>query len=154
MKLNPNKGLKYTKRLVAVSMAGSILSVVTGMAGFGELYPFATWKLYTQPLGSKNIYEEYRIYTLAPDNAMWQRQSVMNNPKDFTQDEYVYTLNKLVAGALSDAPDSVMFRSRLQSFVKYVAPPAAAYKIVKETYHPLEHLHHPQHYDTLTVLRF
>lgn len=154
MKLSVKSRLKYTRILVLASMAGSALTYFSGMMGLGELYPFANWKLFTQPLGNSNYIEEYRIYTLPAGHTTWQRQAVVTNSENFTQDEYTYTLNGLVNGTLSGKADSAVFYTRLHTFVKYIAPPAAAYKIVRETYRPLQHYNNPQHYDTLTVIRF
>ncbi|GAB3199493.1 hypothetical protein GCM10027293_18550 [Pontibacter aydingkolensis] len=132
-------------------MAGSFLTYFTGMMGLGEFYPFANWKLFTQPLGSKNHYQEYRVYTLPIGDTAWQRQPVISGSESYTKDEYIYTLNSLTQHALAD---SAAFHTRLLTFVKYISPPASAYKIVQETYQPLEYVRNPQHYDTLTVIRF
>ncbi|WP_439879570.1 hypothetical protein ACSX1A_10300 [Pontibacter sp. MBLB2868] len=146
--------LKYTKALVLISIAGTFATVITGALGWGEVYPFATWKLYTQPLGSKHTFTEFRIYTLAKGEQHWKRQPVITNSPNFTPDEYVYTLNKLISASTSDSPDTTLFKSKLEIFVKYIAPAAEHYKIVRETYSPLELLQNPQHYDTLTVISF
>lgn len=154
MKLSTAIRLKCTKVLVLVSITGSFATVVTGAFGWGEIYPFATWKLYTQPLGSKHTFTEYRIYSFSEEQQNWERQPVPTTSPNFTPDEYVYTLNKLVAASMADSPDTALFKNRLKVFVQYVAPPADRYKIVRETYSPLELIENPQQYDTLTVIRF
>ena len=154
MRFSAKSRLKYTRLLVLVSMAGSLLTTFSGKLGLGELYPFANWKLFTQPLGSNNLVEEYRIYTLAPTDTTWKRQEVSPLYHNFTRDEYSYTLGGLTQAALSGNTDSTTAYSRLLNFAKYTAPGAAAYKIVRETYQPLEYLQHAKHYDTLTVIRF
>ena len=154
MRFSAKSRFKYTRILVVASMAGSLLTTVTGKFGYGELYPFANWKLFTQPLGSNNLVSEFRIYTLAPEDTTWERQEVAQLYNNFTRDEYSYTLSGLTQAALSGNTDSATVYSRLLNFAKYAAPGAAAYKIVRETYQPLEYLQHPEHYDTLTVIRF
>lgn len=154
MELNAKSRFIFTRLLVCASMGLSILTAVAAPLGIGELYPFATWKLFTQPIGSKNFAKDYRIYTLAPGQKVWQRQTVPKDSEIYTPDEYFYTLNGLAEGALSGKADTAVYRARLRSFAKYVAPGAAAYRIVQETYKPSQLLQHPQHYDTLTVIRF
>ncbi|RIJ42631.1 hypothetical protein [Pontibacter oryzae] len=153
MSLITAKTYRFTRALVLASMAGSCLTVLSLALGFGELYPFATWKLYTQPLGSKREVKEYRIYTQQANSSTWQRQPV-HPAATFTQDEYVYTLNALTQAATAATGDTLAAQTRLLLFTRTVAPGAAKYKIVEERYNPQELLQNANAYDTLTIVRF
>ncbi|WP_337068704.1 hypothetical protein [Pontibacter sp. 13R65] len=140
--------------MLITSIAGSLLSVFTLSSGWGEVYPFFSWKLFTQPLGNKGSYTEYRIYTSnTKEGAKWQRQEIKATPT-FTTDEYYYCFNALVKTALADSARGSNAKANLFSFVRHVVPAAHAYKIVEEIYAPLELLNNPTRYDTLTVITF
>src|SRR6478609_196829 len=54
--------LKITKYLLVLSLLGSCISLLTSIAGKGELYPFFYWKLYPQPIGWDHKTTTIRIY--------------------------------------------------------------------------------------------
>lgn len=150
VQFSPKAGFRLTRLLVLLSIMGSGLSIFLSETGFGEVYPFATWKLYTQPLGNKQAYAEYRLYTLTPGDSVFRRQAIRPTAT-FTTDEYVYTLHALTQAALGQDAAS---KARLLQFARHVAPGARQYKIVQESYHPKLHVTAPQTYDTRTVIRF
>ncbi|MHA6248300.1 hypothetical protein ACXYMU_10215 [Pontibacter sp. CAU 1760] len=153
VQFSPKSGFRLTRLLVLLSIAGSGLSILLSGTGFGEVYPFATWKLYTQPLGNKQVYEEYRLYTLTPGDSAFRRLSVQATDA-FTADEYVYTLHALTQAALGQGAASGKAKARLLQFARHVAPAATQYQVVQERYHPKHHAAAPQAYDTRTVIRF
>ncbi|MCJ8164567.1 hypothetical protein MKJ04_06885 [Pontibacter sp. E15-1] len=153
MRPSSKTGFILTRLLVLLSFLGSLLTSLLAFTGFGEVYPFASWKLYTQPLGYKRHVEEYRIYTMPKGATQYVRQPV-SPTVTFSQDEYVYTLTTLVQAALAEGQTSVKAKARLLSFAQHVAPAASHYKIVRESYTPNLHSIAPQRYDTLTVLTF
>jgi len=54
--------LKVLRILWLMSIIGSILTLFSVKIGWGELYPFTSWKLFTQPIGSTDSYEGFCIY--------------------------------------------------------------------------------------------
>ncbi len=130
---NPRR-LLCLKVLVLLSMAGSLGSVFTIRQGWGEIYPFTTWKLFTQPRGNKGQVAFYRIYLKEPRSGQYVRQPV-KPMRTFTQDEYVYTLDYLVTEALPDsARQKSLAKEKVSAFVQYLYPEAEDYKIVRENY--------------------
>lgn len=55
---------KYTRILYFLSLALSLTSLYVLEKGGKEIYPFFSWKLFTNPSGSENFEEQYRIYTV------------------------------------------------------------------------------------------
>ena len=115
--------------------------------GNEQVYPFTTWKLYTQPHGWHLNRAEYRIYSFTKGEMT--RHSV-NAEKSFTTDEYIYTLNYLTNQAINDSTKI----SKLKSFASFMVGNYNEYAIVKETYNPFNIFENSQNYDTTTVLRF
>lgn len=142
-----------TRILVLFSLLGSLGSVLTLHFGLGEIYPFYTWKLYSQPLGSTGYYTEYRIYSTINSKQKFKRKPIKATPT-FTREEYVYTFNALVAKTLANSVGSTDYKAKLLLFIKHVDPGAAAYKVVSETYNPKDLAAGLSHYDTATVVTF
>ena len=151
--LSSSKRLLYTKVLVVVSVAGSLCTSLTLRAGWGELYPFANWKLFTQPRGSNGLYSSYRIYTLQPGDSVFRRQPVRAT-RLFNQDDYVYALDYLVNSTLADSTGTGTSSLKLQALVKHLYPGATAYRVVRESTTPQQLLHQPHMYEAETVARF
>jgi hypothetical protein len=139
--------------LVVVSILGSLFSSFTLIKGWGELYPFANWKLFTQPRGSDNHYSTYRIYTRQPGQATFQRQAVRAT-RTFDQDDYMYTLDYWVNRTLADSAHATQSRTKLHALVKYLHPQAQEYRVVKESATVQDLLQHPQIFKAYTVVRF
>lgn len=114
-----------------------------------ELYPFFYWRLYSEPIG---IEEEgtvtFRLYSDSGDG-VWRRHPHEANPH-YTRQEYVEQWNYLVGSAILDQEGPA--RERLARFVTYYVPAAERYRVVAETFRPLDLLQNPSSYDTTTVL--
>ncbi|WP_125077809.1 hypothetical protein [Rufibacter latericius] len=151
--LSSSRRLLGLRVLVAVSILGSLCSSFTLIRGWGELYPFANWKLFTQPRGSDGLYSTYRIYTRQPGEATFQRQAVRPT-RSFDQDDYVYTLDYWVNRTLQDTAGTTKSRERLHALVRYLHPQAQEYRIVKERANVEDLLHHPARFKADTVVRF
>ena len=150
--LNSKNKFQITKWIVIGSIFLSLFSVVADKLGWGLLYPFFSWKLYTQPYGWENKADQYRIYVRNDDSITYTRKSVKAT-STFTTDEYVYTLRALVAKSLEgDEQTKTLSKQKLDVLVRHLEPNYAHYKIVKETFVPTELIASPQKYDTCTVL--
>ncbi|WP_205501427.1 hypothetical protein [Rufibacter psychrotolerans] len=145
--------LVWLRVLVVVSIIGSLCSSFTLIKGWGELYPFANWKLFTQPRGSDNHYSTYRIYTRTAGEKTFQRQAVRPT-RTFDQDDYVYTLDYWVNRTLADSAGTTNSKARLHTLIKYLHPEASEYRIVRESTTVEELLHHPNNYEADTVVWF
>jgi len=150
--INQNR-YRYTKILVIISIICSFISFITISIGGAEIYPFSCFKLYTQPCGSKNSNTEYRIYSRAKLKEPFHR-----NPNHLTEifdsDGYSYTFSYLIRKTLEDSLNHEGHKKKLLVFAKYVVPDQTEYKIVAETYHPLDLMKNPIPYDTATIITF
>lgn len=151
--MNIEKRLILTKSLIIISVISALLSFVTIKKGWGEVYPFFTWKLYSQPIGTKGEVIEYRIYGKNLNESQFDRICVKDTGS-FTPDEYVYTFNFLINETLNDSLNRNGFKEKLLLFVRHVSPSKDQYKVVREVYNPEKILLNPQNYDTTTVVIF
>ncbi len=140
-----------TKYLVIASLLLSVVSIYSTKAGWGEIYPFYFWKLYSQPLGNTKVVSEYRIYAKQKSDSAFCRMAVKDN-YTFTVGEYVYTLHRLVTDYSNTRSETN--KNRLYDFVKHVEPEYEQYEIIKETYRPLEIFKNENVYDTSVEIIF
>lgn len=150
---SPRQRFHLIRLLVLLSILGSLFSSFTLIRGWGEIYPFANWKLFTQPRGSNRQYSTYRIYTRQPGDSVFRRQPV-HATRTFDQDDYVYTLESLVNQTLADSTNSGPSRKKLEALVRHLHPTAQNYQIVRESTTLDRLLHHPDHFTTDTVITF
>ena len=138
----------YTKVIVIISILLSFISIISVKIA----YPFFSWKLYTQPLGTQGRFEEYRIYSKMKMDSVFNRNNIREIPT-FTTDEYVYTLNYFVNKTLSYPSE---YKARLLVVCKHFVPNSDEYKIVLESYNPsdLYSNNNKNNYDTTTVVTF
>ncbi len=141
--------LRNTKILVVLSIVLSCFSYGTTLKGWGEIYPFYFWKLYSQPAGWAQKYTGYRIYAKNKSETHWTR--LANIPRaTFNRDETLYFLNPITA-RLIQHPNKKDFL-KLKIFCTYIAPEYDDYKVVAEIFNPLDLVQNPNNYDTSTVL--
>jgi hypothetical protein len=145
--------LKITIAIFIISMAGHVISHFTQRKHLGTFYPFFSWKLFSQPLGTNHQVTEYRIYSRAGGAATFERNPVKALP-DLSPDDYVYTLDFLVSQTLRDSLQEHDYKHTLFEFVQHVVPGSDSYKIVSETYDPKQLLNNNAQYDTATVITF
>ena len=153
LNMKASTSLRLTRYLIISSIIGSLVSIYTLHMGAGELYPFFTWKLYSQPLGSARTFTEYRIYCKKNGENHFRRIAIKPT-STFTAEEYVYTFNSLIAKTLKDTTIALGHKNKLLSFIKHVQPGADQYKVVAETYHPKDLANGISQYDTITVISF
>jgi len=61
---------KYTKLLFFVSILLALSSMVLIERGGYEIYPFFSWKLFTNPSGNSKVTEQYRMYRIQKNDTM------------------------------------------------------------------------------------
>ena len=152
MKLS-HLNLKLTISLVFLSIVLNILSFFTTRKNLGSIYPFFDWKLFSQPSATKLKTSEYRIYSKKNNEKFFKRNKI-TPIKDYSADEYVYSLNYLTQCTLDDSLPGSPSKQKLLLFITHVVPNADKYKIVLETYNPKELLVNPNKYDTTTIITF
>lgn len=141
--------LFYTKILVIASAICSLLGVLVP----NDIYPFSPYKLFTQPMGTKNTFTEYRIYSRPTLKENFKRNPIKETPS-YDYDSYGYLFNFLTNKVIEKKESHDEYKQKLLLFSKHIVPAQAEYKIVSETYHPLDLLNKPNKYDTATVITF
>jgi hypothetical protein len=148
--MTDQKRFLYTKIIVIGSVLISLLSFVTQI----YFYPFFHYKLYTQPLGFKNSSTEYRIYSQTDSSDLFIRNPIKPT-STYDYESYLYTFNFLISEIENSKGDRLFFYKRkLLKFCKEVVPGQKQYKIVSETYHPLDLKNEKVKYDTTTIINF
>ena len=130
--MNTKKKLALTKLLFFLSIVLSLGSFVTIGKGYGEIYPFYYWKLFSQPYGWDGAVDDYRVYAKKDSKDTWVRLE-NHGYKDIDQDDYFYLILNQVN---LYEEDSTLARKKLLTFCQYIAPEYDKYKIVKETFNP------------------
>ncbi len=137
--------------IVVMSILLSWGSIFTVKKNLGEIYPFFFWKLYTQPIGWENKVEDYRIYASDGQNCFNKRLPVRPT-HTFSTGEYMYTFETIMLKYLKNKDQKSL--DRIKDFVHHVEPGYKNYRIVKETYIPLDLKENKSIYDTATVISF
>lgn len=145
--------LKKTRLIVVISIILSAVSFWTTQKGWSEVYPFYFWKLYSQPAGWSKSYTSYRVYAKKSDANSWTRLKNQDRAS-FNRDELLYFLNPITKRITSSGSENrKKDLIKLKAFCKYIAPSYDDYKVVAETFNPLEIVHDSLKYDTLTVIQ-
>lgn len=150
--MSPTRRLKATRLVALLAMVLMVVSYpIYKVSGVKELYPFFHWRLFSTPVGWDGA-TTYRFYTRAAPDAPWRRQTIRPAP-GYSLKDYQYQWAALVQRALQDSLRRTDAYERLAVFARLTDPDAAAYRVVAETYDPLDLLDDPTRYDTTTVLR-
>jgi hypothetical protein len=115
--------------LIIISMALGAVGIFASKNGYGELYPFFSWRLYSKPLGAEGGVSQYRIYGLSAGATDFTRIRIADTPT-FSATDYVYTLEFLARQYQGDTTKA----SALRIFCKHCHPEYQAYRLVKEEY--------------------
>ncbi len=133
-----------TKALVFLSIVLSCTSLITTARGWGEIYPFFYWKLFSQPNGSHHQDHVYRIYV--PDSDSILKRLPIEHKATYTKDDIMYSLAYFVS-------DTLYGKEKLRALCRYLYPEFREYHIYKEEYAPLDILRNPDNYDTILVTK-
>lgn len=125
---------KYTKHLFFFSVGTSLVSLVLIEKGHKELFPFASWKLFTVPSGGALQEERYVLFGLKNSDTLKinyaPSQKYEANDKAIITDTYGQKIEKNEEREIS--------RKKLLVFAKDIEPDFTGYLLYKETYNPKE----------------
>lgn len=147
------KALRYTFFLVLLSVLFSIASLSTSRVGWGEMYPFFYWKLYSQPIGREGGVENIRVYAKNTFDEHWTRVA-NKNYQDIDPDEHNYFLGYHALQVENQTSEAESSKKRLLIFAGYIAPEYDHYKIVKELHRPQDILNGNDLYSTEDLVVF
>lgn len=143
--------LQWTKAIVLAGIILGYVSYGTNKLGWGEVYPFASWRLYAAPVGINEPASAFRIYWLDAESKMWRRQAL--EPRaHLSRKEQGYILGQWARRLLEDSTD-LDAKHRLRVIAETLAPNARAYRIVEESFYSLPLYADSTRFDTSTVAR-
>ena len=121
---------KYTYYLFGVSLVLSFLSFFTIKRGYGEIYPFYTWRLFTKPSGTSTTDLQYRLYGISKKDTVRLRNT--ESPL-FDGNEKASMINNL-GTKIAENKDDQESKGKLLRFAKEVEPGYQSYLLVKESF--------------------
>lgn len=151
--MKDSPGVKWTRALVLGGIFLSYLSYPTEKLGWDEIYPFAHWRLFSEPVGINEPATAYRVYIRSDSTEDWRRVA-LSPSATMTRKEQGYVLNYWAAQYLRDTTNADI-RSRLRTAAETIAPEeSSSYRVVAETFLALPIYEDSTQYDTTTVVRF
>ena len=142
--------VRATMILVMVGIFFSYASYGTEKLGLGTLYPFFHWRLYSAPVASEGAIT-YRIYTPDSSGGGWVRHPASGSYA-YPQYDHQRLLGGLARQADAGTADDSTVAIKLTLLVNEVVPGADTFRVVAESYLPLQLLKDPSRYDTATVV--
>lgn len=143
----------WTRWLVIVGILLGYMSYGTKKLGFGEIYPFADWRLYSAPVGINEEASTFRVYSYDEGSRSWQRHPLQSN-RAFTRKEAAYIINYWSRQVEEDSIPDVHAHTALEQTARLFATDGVRLRIVEETYYSLPLYEDPERYDTSTVATF
>lgn len=120
---------KYTYHLFVIAFALSMLSFFTIKAGYGEIYPFFTWRLFTKPSGTSTEDFQYKLYGLVNRDTIRLKNT---DSKLYDGNEKASLINNL--GCEVDQNKNSVAKQKLYRFARVIAPSFQEFLLVKETF--------------------
>ncbi|CAD7800823.1 hypothetical protein CHRY9390_00685 [Chryseobacterium aquaeductus] len=125
---------KYTKHLFIFSFCMSLVSLVLIEKGHKEMFPFASWKLFTVPSGGALEEERYVLYGVKNSDTAKINFTPLKNYESNDQAVITDTYGKNIEN--NDTRE--ISRKKLLIFAKDIAPNYDGYVLYKEIYNPKE----------------
>lgn len=123
---------KYTKHLFFFSVCMSLISLLIIEKGHKEMYPFASWKLFTVPSGGAMEEERYTLYGLKNSDTV--KITFTHSKKYEANDKAVIT--DTYGKKIENNDNRETSRQKLLIFAKDIEPDFKEYFLYKEVYNP------------------
>ncbi len=120
--------VKHLKILIGISIVASVLTLLTPKLGLGELYPFTSWKLFTQPICSFDTYTHYNLYGKDQQGA-WQLLPLRSS-NNFDYDDTYYLFDEL-SNTIAENPKRI---GHLRSLAKAMYPDHNDFELRTKSY--------------------
>ncbi len=121
--------IKYTYHLFISSIVLSLFSFLTINKGYGELYPFFTWRLFTKPSASSTNDIQYKLYGISEKDTV---RLLNDNSPLFDGNEKFSMINKL--GSTVDLEGNGETKKKLYRFARVIEPGYEKYLLMKESF--------------------
>ena len=120
--------VKHLKILIGISISASVLTLLTPKLGLGEVYPFTSWKLFTQPICSFDTYTHYNLYG-KDQQGQWQLLPLKSS-SNFDYDDTYYLFDEL-SNTISEKHKS---KAQLRSLAKAMYPDYNDFELRTKSY--------------------
>lgn len=121
---------RYTFHLLMLSTLLSVASIMTISKGYGEIYPFYTWMLFTKPYGMNKSEQTYRLYGVKGLDTI----RILNNSSKLFDGNEKYGIVNRYGKAISINENSLSNKKQLYEFAKLTDPNYEKYLLVLENY--------------------
>ncbi|AZA82482.1 hypothetical protein C1637_08195 [Chryseobacterium lactis] len=112
----------------------SIVSLVIQEKGYKEIYPFASWKLFTVPSGGEASVDRYKLYGIKDGDTI----RILNKTVESYQANDEESIVNIYGGKIEQNEDRKINLTKLLIFAKDTNPEFNEYMLYKETYNPKE----------------
>ncbi|MBV8326258.1 hypothetical protein [Chryseobacterium sp.] len=123
---------KYTRYIFFFSFIMSVISLVIKEKGFKEMYPFASWKLFTVPGGGEAFAERYKLYGIKAHDTI---RILNTNLKAYEANDEEIIVN-MYGGKIENNEDREIYKKKLLIFARDTRPEFQSYLLYKEKYKP------------------
>ena len=124
--------IKYTRYLFFFSLIMSLTSLAIKEKGYNEIYPFASWKLFTVPSGGESLGERYKLYGIKQGDTIrivnTSRQGYDANDEELIVNTY--------GNMIESHKNRDIYIKKLMIFAKDIRPEFQEYLLYKEIYKP------------------
>lgn len=151
--MSDQRRLNWTQVLVIAGIVLGYVSYGTDKLGFGEIYPFADWRLYSAPVGINEEAVTYRVYVYEEESGSWMRQR-LEATDAMSLNEQLYALGYWAGQVRADSAGATDADERLGAVGRALAPDADRFRIVAENYYSLPLYRDSTRYDTSTVAAY
>ncbi|REC46733.1 hypothetical protein DRF67_12975 [Chryseobacterium pennipullorum] len=112
----------------------SLISLVIQEKGYKEMYPFASWKLFTVPSGGEAYWERYRLYGIKNGDTV---RIINTTVQNYDSNEKEGIINGY-GGKIDNNDERERNMKKLLIFAKDTSPQFDGYLLYKEKYKPAE----------------
>lgn len=123
---------KYTKHLFFFSLFMSLVSLFIIEKGYKEIYPFASWKLFSVPSGGALREERYVLYGLKNSDTL----KIIYTPSENFDENDKALITDTYGSKIENKEDLKISKEKLLIFAKNIEPQFDGYLLYKETYNP------------------
>lgn len=125
---------KKTLILFTVALVLSLTSLYTVKKGWGEVYPFFSWRLFTKPSGSSKSDVQYRLYGIRGIDTL----RLPNTATPLFDENERASLINYFGDKISNKIEKDLYTRKLLHLATIVEPKFQCFLLVKETFNPQE----------------
>jgi hypothetical protein len=125
---------KYTRYLFFISLFLSLMSLYIIEKGGKEIYPFYSWKLFTNPSGSAKFEEQYRLYRIEGNDTI----RVLYQATDMYDENNLALITGFYGKKIEKNENRESNIKKMKVFMKSYRPQYNDLYLYKESFNPWE----------------